>query len=99
MDEFILYFAFAFPISFSTFNLFFFLGGGDSYINNFILKKLQKRNCSAVPDVWSIVHANKRSNKHKYCLIDLLLARAIDQTSGWKTSNFLLYKATFTFRK
>ena len=28
MDEFILYFAFAFPISFSAFNLFFFLGGG-----------------------------------------------------------------------
>ena len=70
MDEFILYFAFAFPISFSAFNLFFFGGGrgGDIYINNFILKRLQKRNCSAVPDVWSIVHANKRSNKHKYCV-------------------------------
>ena len=71
MDEFILYFAFAFPISFSAFNLFFWGGGGrggDIYINNFILKRLQKRNCSAVPDVWSIVHANKRSNKHKYCV-------------------------------
>ena len=70
MDEFILYFAFAFPISFSAFNLFFLGGGrgGDIYINNFILKRLQKRNCSAVPDVWSIVHANKRSNKHKYCV-------------------------------
>ena len=70
MDEFILYFAFAFPISFSAFNLFFFGGGrgGAIYINNFILKRLQKRNCSAVPDVWSIVHANKRSNKHKYCV-------------------------------
>ena len=55
MDEFILYFAFAFPISFSAFSF-------------FILKRLQKRNCSAVPDVWSIVHANKRSNKHKYCV-------------------------------
>ena len=39
MDEFILYFAFAFPISFSTFNLFFFFfffgGGGVKFKNSF----------------------------------------------------------------